>query len=546
MSKTFWYKFDLYAPSFPLRFKKERRYKSKIGFILGVLSILVFIYIFINGILTILEKNSFSIVQETLYANHAKINFSNIPLLLHLQNIQNGDDYTFNSSIFNISLTIKTYEYINNEIVLSNENIPLIKCNTKYFLNKYYDFYDYNLLNEYLCPYYTNENYFNIEGDFSDSSIVKYLSLKISPCNNNDCIDYKEIEDLINNIKLVFYVRINYPVFNNYYYPIKHYFKSFQVSLSTSQSKDIIYNFYQKNFTSDNGLFFSSYLKYSLFDYDSTSSELIIFNNEYFFKAKFLVVKKIIDIKRNYKRVTEMLGEIGGSCNVIFSICNLVTSYLLRHIINEEIINLVIDRNIEIKKDKILKTVNNIKLENLFLTNNTLNNSINRISQKNYIMDSSKSDHLFSKNFLNYQNSNTKKVFYKNEKVKLHWYHNIFPMEFFIKSKEMIKLNRYKDFIFLSISLEKFFEIDEVNSILQKAIIKLNDTVRPLQQKTKSYTLSLNNAIKDNNIIISNIKKNCIEKNKFKTQIKTKININQISQNTKNNNCKRIQFNFNK
>ena len=241
-----------------------------------------------------------------------------------------------------------------------------------------------------------------------------------------------------------------------------------------------------------------------------------------------------------------MLGEIGGACNVIFSICNLVTSYLLRHIINEEIINLVIDRNIEIKKDKILKTVNNIKLENLFLTNNTLNNSINRISQKNYIMDSSKSDHLFSKNFLNYQNSNTKKVFYKNEKVKLHWYHNIFPMEFFIKSKEMIKLNRYKDFIFLSISLEKFFEIDEVNSILQKAIIKLNDTVRPLQQKTKSYTLSLNNAIKDNNIIISNIKKNCIEKNKFKTQIKTKININQISQNTNNNNCKRIQFNFNK
>ena len=546
MSKNFWYKFDLYAPPFPLRFKKERRYKSKIGLTLGLLSIIVFISIFINGIVTILERSSFSIVQETLYANHPKINFSNIPLLLHLQYMKNGDDYTFNSSIFNITLTIMKYEYIDNEIVFSTENIPLIKCNDENFLKKYYDFYDYNLLGEYLCPYYNNENDFYIEGDFSDSSIVNYLTLKISLCNNNDCIDYKKIKDLINNIKLVFYIRINYPIFKNYLHPIKSYYKSFQTFLSTSQSKDVTYNFYQKNFTSDDGIIFSKYHKYSLFDYDSSDSELKTFNNDFFFKAKFCVIKKIISIKRNYKRLTEMLGEIGGTCNVIYSICNLITSYLLRNIISEEIINLVIDRNIEIKNEKNLKTLNNIKLENLLVTNNTLNTSINRISKKNHIIDTSKSDHIFSKNFLNYPNSNTKKSFYNNEKVKLKWYHNIFPMEFFPKSYEMIKLKRYKDFIFLSISLEKFFEIDEVNSILQRAVIKINDTVRPLQQKTKSYTLNINDAIKDNNIIISNLKNNMIEKNQFKTQIKTKININQVSQKTKKNNFKRIKFNCEK
>ena len=193
-----------------------------------------------------------------------------------------------------------------------------------------------------------------------------------------------------------------------------------------------------------------------------------------------------------------------------------------------------------------MKTLNNIKLENLLVSNNTLNTSLNRISKKNNIIDTSKSDHIFSKNFLNYPNSSTKKGFYNNEKVKLKWFHNIFPMEYFSKSYEMIKLKRYKDFIFLSISLEKFFEIDEVNSILQRAVIKINDTVRPLQQKTKSYTLNINDAIKDNNIIISNLKNNITEKNKFKTQIKTKININQVSQKTKKNNFKRIKFNCEK
>ena len=545
MSKNFWYKFDLYAPPFPLRFKKERRYKSKLGLTLGVLSIIVFISVFINEILTVFARTSFSIVQETLYANHPKINFSYIPILIHLQNTQNGDDYTFNSSIFNITLTKMRYEYIDNEIDYSTENIPLIKCNNENFLQKYSDFYDYNLLDEYLCPYYTNDNNFYIEGDFSDSSLVKYLTLKISVCNNNDCIDLKEIEDLVNKIKLVFYVKINYPIFDNYFHPIKSYYKSFQISLSTSQSKDLIYNFYQKNYSSDIGLIYSKYLKYSLFDYDSAESELITFNNNYFFKAKFYAIKKIIRIKRNYKRITEMLGEAGGTCNVIFSICNFITSYLLRNMISEEIINLVIDRNIEIKNDKIEKTFNNIKVENLLVSNNTLNSSVNRINKNNHITDISKSDHLFSAKYLNYPNLNTKKRFYKNEKVKLKWYHNIFPMEYFSKSSEMKKLKIYKDFIFLSISLEKFFEIDEVNSILQKAIIKINDTVRPLQQKTKSHTLNINDAIKDNNIIISNVN-NTIEKKKFKTQIKTKMNINQIVQKSKKNNYKRIKFNFEK
>ena len=39
----------------------------------------------------------------------------------------------------------------------------------------------------------------------------------------------------------------------------------------------------------------------------------------------------------------------------------------------------------------------------------------------------------------------------------------------------MNTFKKYKDFIFLSLSLEKLFEIDKINSILQKGILEFNN-----------------------------------------------------------------------
>jgi hypothetical protein len=81
---------------------------------------------------------------------------------------------------------------------------------------------------------------------------------------------------------------------------MKHYYKSFQIGLSDSQSKDFIYNFYQRNISSDDRLISLNVHKYSLFDYDSSESELVEFN------IKFYSVKKYNDISRTYKKITEM------------------------------------------------------------------------------------------------------------------------------------------------------------------------------------------------------------------------------------------------
>ena len=130
MSKVI-YIFDLYAQPFPLRFKKEKKYKSKVGLIIGLLSFMSFVFFIIRGFLTIFNRKSFTIVEETKYLSHPITNFSNIPFLLHLQHVDTGDDYTFNTSIFDISLTLMIYEYINNEILYETKQINLVRCDNE-------------------------------------------------------------------------------------------------------------------------------------------------------------------------------------------------------------------------------------------------------------------------------------------------------------------------------------------------------------------------------------------------------------------------------
>jgi hypothetical protein len=169
---------------------------------------------------------------------------------------------------------------------------------------------------------------------------------------------------------------------------MKHYYKSFQIGLSDSQSKDFIYNFYQRNISSDDRLISLNVHKYSLFDYDSSESELVEFN------IKFYSVKKYNDISRTYKKITEMLGEISGNCSFIFSICNLLNSYLLRNIMNEDIINLVVEKNdtIKTKKKTLIGYINNLK--NRTINTSSINLNYNYLIKSNLGL-TSKSEGLF-------------------------------------------------------------------------------------------------------------------------------------------------------
>ena len=522
------YILDLYSQPFPLRYKKEEKYKSKVGLILGILSLLSFIFFIIRGFLTIFYRKSFTIVEETKYLSHPVTNFSNIPLLLHLQHVDTGDDYTFNTSIFDISLTQMIYEYENNEIIFNQKQIPLVNCDNQKFLNLYSDFYDYNLIHEYLCPN-ENETIF-LEGDFSDSSIVKYLTLKIGACSQDDC--YKEISSIIDRIKLVFYIKIHFPEYNNYSNPIHHYYKSFQISLSSTQSKDFSYYFLAKNFTSDNGYIIDEDKKFCVFDYNSIESENSAFNNKFYLRGRFYADKKSIDIKRTYEKITVMLGEVGGTCSVIFSICNKITAYLLRNIISEDIINFIIFKNTQSKSKKVFSNINK---------DNSIKNKFKSLQNK--IKDEKPQKDIIQINDLcNYSNNRfVPKAFTSSQKIELKWYYHLFPMEYCTGNKIYIKLNKHKDFVFKCISLEKIFEINllqnEINN-LSLRIGKIYNNKNGLKNDITSNT--------DENSLLNDVKSLKTIENKETNKFNTLSSMREIKKvNNSNRNISDSSYNSN-
>ena len=102
-----------------------------------------------------------------------------------------------------------------------------------------------------------------------------------------------------------------------------------------------------------------------------------------------------------------------------------------------------------------------------------------------------------------------------SERISLKWYYHLFPLEYCSKSKGNIKLNKHKDFVFKSIRLEKFFEID----ILQNAISKIKNKQMKINYLNPKHTIFKNyiNNIENNkdNLTLNLITNKNKELNKY-------------------------------
>ena len=208
--------------------------------------------------------------------------------------------------------------------------------------------------------------------------------------------------------------------------------------MSSSQSKDFSYYFISKTFISDNGYIIDEDEKFFLFDYNIVENEILTFNNKFYLRGRFYADKKSIEIKRTYEKITLMLGEVGGTCGFIFNVCNRITAYFLRHIINEDIFNFIIFKNTQVKTKKIF-------------SNSNMKNNIKNYQK--FKEENSKKNMLQINNLYNYSNKRYVPKVLTYSKINLKWYHHLLPFEHCCSNKVYIKLNNHKDFVFRYISL---------------------------------------------------------------------------------------------
>ena len=464
--------FDFFGKYPEFYIKGKAKETTLIGRILTVIFIIIYIIIISYKLHRMIHR-----VDITFYDSY--IIDEEIPSI----NITNENFYSL-FSIFNknnepfIEETIYYPKaYFSDEEI---KEIELERCNLDKLGSKYKKLYkETDLINNYYClnrVNYTLKSYMN-------SLIFKLFPCKNTTENNNHCNSKEFINEYLNGKSLIINFEDILITPLNYNEPVKERFNN-------------LYTLVYKNFgqylyvemqlvkieTSTNIIGFNFFTNPKLQDFIKYDSLEIIpqpgydlnddLNNYPICEIEFQLNDKILSEKRQYIQLIDVLGEIGGLMEIIFSffgvICNFIGDILYVGTITNNLFSFDINRKIILIKHE--KKINKVKIENDLINNNTLLNiveirKINSIKLKSVFNNREKNfdkininpeiNDLNSKtNFKGYNRDlDRKKPKYSNKSVNI----NNFEMSE-DKIKNQIDTNKYNDeYIIDNIKLTDLF-----------------------------------------------------------------------------------------
>ena len=522
---------NIYGLSFPLRYKQKSKFTTNIGFILTILTLASIITVILIFLIQIFTYNDFSIIQNSEQTYGKKLlDLTKVPILIGFMN-NLGHPIKIDPSFINITLEKNEYyPELNQEkkMILRKESklIKLENCDLNIHFNnnsnvinmiKYYEY------NNYLCPV-PGQN-LSIGGRFGDS-IFGYDMLKINliKCVNNSEINYckskEEMEFFFNNSYMsIIYLSetVNHYDVKN---PIKRNFRSEVFFIVSNAIKRYYYYFSPGIYKSDKGFLFKNEEIYNFFEYENTIIEFVeqeennYYSNKNLIEITFTCMDKFIHYQRNYQKIQNSFGNIGGWIRIILIVCQFFSDYFSEKIFLLDIVNTIfppLENDKKIKRSlthkffkdfknhvenknysEYNKSDNNDNENNLIHlinnnnnTNNILHNIFNNISNINKnVKSKNKIKNLFDSNSIktqNYVNTNNNLMNYKlkkdqsnyelnntsinlEEKLKKFYFRCFdYFLPFFIlrKGKRYKAITFYKKFIYTDISIDVLIPLVE-------------------------------------------------------------------------------------
>ena len=447
---------DIYPQEFSLLFKKEKKYTTTLGFIIGIISIIFFSFISIIQLKSIFSEQNYSLITNTLYSENAKVNLTNIPFFFSLLD--------FNLALsMNIDYMVKVVYLQNNISGMSEQEINITKCNYSELIKKYPSIISFdkkNILDFFYCLDTTKE--IVIYGNTGNNE-YSYLSFYFYKCLNSSDINTCTKYDNINNILLNTYLLFGYfkPNINNYNYsnPIYYSFQIDNFQFTTSIIKQYNYYFSRVEFESDDGLFLNNIKHYNVFNIESSSIDFLIPNDlnlmnvPLFGQVNFIAFDSINQIKRIYLKLPDVIANIHGIINISYIIINFILSFFTRKILRVDIVNTsLFDVN---KKEIYSKSKKSLKFQNTIKKKNDNDNKSSSNNKFNFTQDNCK-NYLKQINKINIFNNNKENKI-QNERINLKFYQYFLPFFLQKKNKDIIFLKYYINKIKDCISIETIF-----------------------------------------------------------------------------------------
>ena len=202
-------KFDFisYKAHFTFNDKGDKRYKTLMGGILSLISLIISFSFITYFLYRLIYKEDASIMFYSERDSNINISYSyKLPFMFRL-----SDSYSIalkQQNLYNISLLV-WYSYIDNktnQLIQNYDKIIVEKCNIDKHFNEYKNYFN-NIpdLNSYFCPRerLNNQSLYGIYGDHKPFIYyVFYFSKCNNLTNNNLCLEESIIDNKLTDIYL--------------------------------------------------------------------------------------------------------------------------------------------------------------------------------------------------------------------------------------------------------------------------------------------------------------------------------------------------------
>ena len=396
-----------YKAHFTFNDKGDKRYKTLMGGILSLISLIISFSFITYFLYRLIYKEDASIMFYSERDSNINISYSyKLPFMFRL-----SDSYSIalkQQNLYNISLLV-WYSYINNktnQLIQNYDKIIVEKCNIDKHFNGYKNYFN-NIpdLESYFCPRerLNNQSLYGIYGNHKPFIYyVFYFSKCNNLTNNNLCLTNEEIEDKLNDIYLdIKFLTYSIPKENEKKMD-NIIVKSDRFLVSNTVFKRLWFFFNYVKYRTDNGLLFSSYLKNEYHQYENSRIDIDLKDKKLneipgtFLTVTILNSGNVNIYKKNYLKIQDYLATIGGIIKAITYICSSLNYFNAKNSYYSKLIrDFLIENQIKKKKNQNHKT-NEIlldKSDNIFIKHSNPQIHINQYAKNRNTLNNKNSNY---------------------------------------------------------------------------------------------------------------------------------------------------------
>ena len=363
---------DLFGKEPDLYYKGHHKKTSWLGFFLTLLYIIIYFAFFIYKFVRMINKVDVTFYETYAFTGDIPSAVLNKEIFgggIGLINPKTGENY-INERIYVVQSKYRSGVRKEGVWKWEEKPIPLVPCKLEYFGSRYSNIFKEKKLDQLYC--FNDVDGLVLQG-YSNLNVYSYFDISFYRCVNtttkHDCLPIEVIDEYLTATQLSVTMQDIDLTPQDYEKPVVEQEKDIPGPLYRDLHQEI-YGYLQVTLleTEENIIGFEAlsniktqmYLKY---DHAWVISSPNIYGNYYqepygkltpMTNIRIQLANKVLTLKRFYVQLIDVLGDVGGLMEVIFSLFNILSSLIVSILYEESLVNNLFSFDLD-KKTILLK-----------------------------------------------------------------------------------------------------------------------------------------------------------------------------------------------